>query len=114
MTMLPFDVFELEQSYPVECWRCDATDEITGLMKVAENFKGSQVNKELGESMWLPDGSGWLCPLCADEKEERDRRLAGPEVTVPKPPNEWRFCQSCGSKIDSTKLEGQFCGGCST
>lgn len=81
-------------------------------MRVAENFNGIQVGKESGESAWLPDGSGWLCPLCADEKVERDHRLQEPEVTVPEPLNEWRFCQSCGSQIDPTQLEGQFCTGC--
>lgn len=112
--MLPFDIFELEQPYLAECWRCDETSEITALMRVAENFNGLQVDKAEGEPAWEPDDSGWLCPSCSEEKCEREMRLRNPEVTVPEPPSEWRFCQSCGDKIDMAQLEGQFCGDCST
>lgn len=75
MWMILFDIFELEHPYSVECWRCGETDEISALRKVGGNFGGIQVNKEKGEPAWLSDESGWLCPSCADELPEREKRF---------------------------------------
>lgn len=57
--------------------------------------------------------NGWLCEPCQSVRKERRRELRSrPRYGPPEPPNEWRFCQSCGTQIDPTRLDGQFCDEC--
>jgi len=59
--------------------------------------------------------NGWLCEPCRSTREERRRELRSrSKYGPPEPPDEWRFCQSCGTQIDPTRIEGQFCGECAT
>jgi len=57
---------------------------------------------------------GRLCGECREAYRTRKRELRRtPKVTVPEPPDEWRHCQECGTQIDPTRLNGQFCQDCS-
>ena len=105
-------MFPLAEAHGVQCWRCGSVDELEALIRAVGGFEGLQVEKEEGEQLWVPDGGGWLCPSCGEEEKEREYARNNSMVTVPEPPSERRYCQSCGEKLPVSQLDGQFCEEC--
>lgn len=108
--MLP-RVFQLASGQSVECAECGSNTSIIGLMKVGKSITAVPDGNTDGESTWEPHHDDWLCPDCQDGI--KDDLADQPLVTVPEPPDEWRFCQRCGEQISPTQLQGQYCTTCS-
>ena len=99
----------------MECSKCGMTVTVTARLEsfgtvfyTAAEQPGGALSPTLYETE-----NGCLCEECHDAYRHRQRELRdAPEVTVPEPPDEWRFCQECGDKIAPTRLEGQLCDEC--
>jgi hypothetical protein len=111
--MLGVEIIDVDGVHPVTCEECEATTAIVSLMKSRESFAGLQRGKEVGENLWRPSPAGWRCPTCHEAHERETRLSEQPMVTVPEPPDEWRFCQGCGEQINPTRLNGRYCSACS-
>ena len=99
----------------MECAWCEVTATIGARMKSFGTVFYTPVEEPgVSPSITIYETDvGKLCDECREAYRQRQRELReAPEVTVPKPPDEWRFCQGCGDKIAPTRLEGQLCDEC--
>jgi len=105
------DPYQLEKPKSVVCVECGCLGELVVLLKTGSDFDGLECDTEVGEPAWKPAKDGWYCPDCA-EQAKSDIARYGEKVTVPEPPDEWRFCQECGEQLDPRRVEGQYCEEC--
>ena len=107
---------EAIEEQTVECLLCDDLALInTRLTALGQTtyFEATQPGKTNGP-VFVKANDHWYCKDCNSERRARLHEIqTRPVRTVPEPPNEWRFCQSCGEQIDPNRLSGQFCVECS-
>lgn len=94
----------------VRCGESDIVDTKLRLFGEVSVFDVRPQGVDNGRKYYRDEGAdGWLCEHC---RRRRTELLNSDPVTVPEPPSEWRFCQSCGVQIDPTRLDGQHCADC--
>lgn len=99
----------------MECSKCGMTVTVTARLESFGTvfYTAAEHPGDVSSPTLYETEIGCLCEECREAYRQRQRELRNaPEVTVPEPPDEWRFCQKCGEQIDPTSVDGQFCDSC--
>ena len=110
-------VFDVENVEPFEvvCNSCELEEAINTRVNTFGETRYLEVTEgdEKNGTDFCRDSDEWVCDNCRKKRLKKQREVREkPKQGPPEPPNEWRFCQSCGEQINPTRLYGRLCENC--